>query len=95
MLVSEKDAIEGARVLYKLGKIKAATAWHAASYNPTSNNWRERVLQDLIARAEDIDADAIIGVDFAVEPVEQFDENGIELERICATGIAVRLAHAA
>ncbi len=95
MLVSEKDAIDGARVLKKIGKIQAATAWHAAGYNPVSNNWRERVLQELIRRAEDIDADAIIGVDFSVEPVEGRDEGGIELERVCATGIAVRLANAA
>ena len=95
MLVSERDAIDGARVLYPLGKIKAASAWHAAGYSPVSNNWRERVLQDLIRRAEDIDADAIIGIDFAIEPVEGRDERGIELERVCATGIAVKLANAA
>ena len=95
MLVSEKDAIEGARVLYPIGRIKAASAWHAAGYTPVSNNWRERVLQDLIRRAEDVDADAIIGVDYKIEPVEGRDERGIELERVCATGIAVRLANAA
>ena len=95
MLVSEKDAIDGARVLYKLGKITAATAWHAAGYTPVSDNWRERVLQELIRRAEDIDADAIIGVDYEVEPVEARDEGGVDLERICATGIAVRLSNAA
>lgn len=95
MLISEKDAIEGARVLYPLGKIKAASAWHAAGYVPSSNNWREHVLQDLIRRAEDIDADAIIGVDYAIEPVDLESEGGVELERICATGIAVRLANAA
>ena len=74
MLISEKDAIEGARVLTKLGKIKAATAWHAVGYIPVSNNWRERVLQELVRRAEDIDADAIIGVDYEVEPVVANDE---------------------
>ena len=95
MLISEKDAIEGARVLYKLGKIKAATTWHAAGYAPVSNNWRERALQELVRRAEDIDADAIIGIDYEIEPVVANDEGGIELERICATGIAVRLANAA
>ncbi len=95
MLVSEKDAIEGARVLYPIGRIKATSAWHAAGYHPVSDNWRERVLQDLIRRAEDVDADAIIGVDYKVEPVESRDECGIELERVCATGIAVRLANAA
>lgn len=95
MLISEKDAIEGARVVCSLGKIRATTGWHAAGYVPVSNNWRERVLMDLIRRAEDIDADAIIEVDYAVEPVEVRDEGGIALERVCATGIAVRLAHAA
>jgi uncharacterized protein YbjQ (UPF0145 family) len=95
MLVSEKDAIEGARVLYPLGKIKAATAWHAVGHSPVSNNWRERVLQDLIRRAEDIDADAIIGLDFEVEPVDAPREGGVDLERVCAVGIAVRLANAA
>lgn len=95
MLISEKDAIEGARVLYPLGRIKAASAWHAAGYVPVSDNWRERVLQDLIRRAEDIDADAVIGVDFKVEPVEFQSDGGVELERVLATGIAVKLANAA
>ena len=95
MLVSERDAIDGARVLYPLGKIKAASAWHAAGHSPVSNNWRERVLQDLIRRAEDIDADAIIEIGYEIEPVEGRDERGIELERVCATGIAVKLANAA
>ena len=95
MLVSEKDAIEGARVLYPIGKIKAASACHAVGYTPVSDNWRDRVLKDLIRRAEDVDADAIIGIDYKVEPVEGSDEGGIELERVCATGIAVRLANAA
>ena len=95
MLVSEKDAIEGARVLYPIGRIKALSTTHAVGYVPVSDNWRERVLQDLIRRAEDVDADAIIGVDYKVEKVEGRDECGVQLERVCATGIAVRLALAA
>ena len=95
MLISEKDAIEGARVLYPIGQIKAASTWHAVGYTPVSNNWRERVLQDLIRRAEDIDADAIIGLDYKVEPVENREEGGVALERVYATGIAVRIANAA
>lgn len=95
MIVSEKDAIDGARVLYPIGKIKATSAWHASGFSPVSDNWRERVLQDLIRRAEDIDADAIIKIDYQVDAVSRQDETGVELERICATGIAVRLANAA
>ena len=95
MLVSEKDAIEGARVLYPIGKIKAASSWHASGHAPISNNWREQVLRDLIRRAEDVDADAIIAVDYEVDAVPRQDESGVDLERFCATGIAVRLANAA
>ncbi len=95
MLISEKDAIEGARVLYPIGKIRAASSWHASGQAPVSDNWRERVLQDLIRRAEDVDADAIIAVDYVIDAVTRQDESGVELERICATGIAVRLANAA
>ena len=95
MLVSEKDAIEGARILYPIGRIKAATSWHAVGHAPLAGNWRERVLQDLIRRAEDVDADAVVGVNYKVEPVEGRDEHGLGLERVCATGIAVRLAQAA
>ncbi len=95
MLVSEKDAIEGARILYPIGRIKAATSCHAIGYAHVAGNWRERVLADLIRRAEDVDADAVVGVNYKVEPVEGRDEHGLGLERVCATGIAVRLAQAA
>ena len=95
MLIGEKDAIEGARILYPIGRIKAATCWHAVGHAPLAGNWRERVLLGLIRRAEDVDADAVVGVDYRIEPVEGRDEHGIELERVCATGIAVRLAQAA
>ena len=94
MLISENDAIDGERVVRPLGKIRAASAWHATGRAPVSDNWRERVLQDLIRRAEDIDADAIIAVDYEIDAVAR-DESGVGLERVCATGIAVRLANAA
>ncbi len=94
MLISEKEAIDGVRVLRPLGRIRAVSAWHATGQAPISDNWRERVLQDLVRRAEDIDADAIIAVDYQVDAVAR-NEGGIGLERVCATGIAVRLANAA
>ena len=53
------------------------------------------MLADLIRRAEDVDADAVVGVNYKVEPVEGRDEHGLGLERVCATGIAVRLSQAA
>jgi uncharacterized protein YbjQ (UPF0145 family) len=95
MLISDKDAIEGARVLHPIGRIKAASAWRAVGHSGVSKNWRDAVLQELIRRAEDVDADAIIQLDYEVEPVGTRFEGGVDLERVCATGIAVRIANAA
>jgi hypothetical protein len=58
MRISSTGGIEGRRVLYTIGKIKAASPWHAASGGPSQDNWREAVLSELIREAEDIDADA-------------------------------------
>jgi uncharacterized protein YbjQ (UPF0145 family) len=95
MRVSSTDVIEGGRVLYAIGKIKAATAWHAANGAPLQDNWRELVLNELIRRAEDIDADAIIGFDYETDGIVPVEETGVQLKRILATGVAVKLSCAA
>jgi uncharacterized protein YbjQ (UPF0145 family) len=95
MRISNTEEIEGSRVLYPIGKIKAASAWHASNGDPQESNWHERVLRELMRFAEDIDADAIIGVDYEVDGVTRPDETGVELRRILATGIAVKLSRAA
>ena len=95
MRISSTGVIEGGRVLYAIGKIKAATAWHAANGAPLQDNWRELVLSELIRRAEDIDADAIIGLDYQTDGIVAVEETGVQLKRILATGIAVKLSCAA
>jgi hypothetical protein len=95
MRISSTDVIEGGRVLYAIGKIKAASAWHAANGAPLQDNWRELVLSELIRRAEDIDADAIIGFDYETDGIVPVEESGVQLKRILATGIAVKLSCAA
>ena len=95
MRISSTDVIEGGRVLYAIGKIKAASAWHAANGVPPQDNWRELVLSELIRRAEDIDADAIIGFDYETDGIVPVEETGVQLKRILATGIAVKLSCAA
>ena len=92
MRISSTDVIEGGRVLYAIGKIKAATAWHAANGAPLQDNWRELVLSELIRRAEDIDADAIIGLDYEIDGIVPVEETGVQLKRILATGIAVKFS---
>ena len=63
--------------------------------SPLQENWRELVLRELLRKAEDIDADAIIRVDYQNDGVIRIDETGVNLKRVVATGIAVKLSCAA
>ena len=62
---------------------------------PPQDNWRELVLSELIRRAEDIDADAIIALDYETDGIVPVEETGVQLKRILATGVAVKLSCAA
>jgi hypothetical protein len=95
MRISATEAVEGGRVLYPIGKIAAASGWHATGSAPHNGNWRERVLADLVRRAEDVEADAIIGLDYKIDADATRDEAGVTLQRVVATGIAVKLSVAA
>ena len=95
MLISSTGAIEGGHVLYTIGKIEAASSWHPEGGVPLQANWRELVLRDLVRKAEDIDADAIIGLDYETDSIVPIEGTGLRLKRILATGVAVKLACAA
>ena len=84
MRISSTNAIEGGRVLYTIGRIEAASTWHPAHGSPLQENWRELVLRELIRKAEDIDADAIIRVDYQNDGVIRIDETGVNLKRVVA-----------
>jgi hypothetical protein len=56
---------------------------------------RELVFRELFHRAEDIDADAIIRVDYQNDGAIRIDETRVKLKRVVATGIAVKLSCAA
>jgi len=94
MHISSTGAIDGGRVLYAIGRVEAASTWHPAHGSPLQENWRELVLRELIRKAEDIDADAIIRVEYQNDGAIRFDD-GVKLERLVATGIAVKLSCAA
>jgi hypothetical protein len=93
--ISFTGTLEGCRVLYNIGKIEAASAWHPANSEPLQPNWRELILRELIRKAEDIDADAIIGIDYQNGGAVRIDETGVKLKRVVATGTAVKLSSAA
>jgi uncharacterized protein YbjQ (UPF0145 family) len=93
--ISSTRLIEGSRVLYDIGRIEAASGWHPENSSPHEQNWRELILQELVRKAEDIDADAIIGVDYRNDPAIRVDESGVRLKRVVGSGVAVKLSCAA
>jgi uncharacterized protein YbjQ (UPF0145 family) len=93
--ISSTEAIEGSRILYTIGKIEAVSGWHPENWTPLQRDWRERILRELIRKAEDVDADAIIGVDYHNDAAIRIDETGVTLKRVVASGTAVKLSCAA
>src|ERR1700744_2694516 len=91
MRTSTTNQIDGGRSGSPIGRIEAASTWHAASSNDWTDSWREHALRNLIRRAEDIDADAIVGLEFEVDGDVSMAETGVALARIRAKGIAVKL----
>ncbi len=93
--ISSTKVIQGSRILYEIGEIQAASAWHPENMAARQQEWREHVLRQLILKAEDIDADAIVGVDIKNDAPFRNEETGVNLNRVIATGTAVKLSCAA
>lgn len=92
MRISATTEIEGGKISTEIGRIEAASTWHAALNSRVEAQWREHALRALIQRAEDIDADAIVGVEYAVDAGLPMEEVGVSLQRVRVKGIAVTLA---
>ncbi len=95
MRISSTKVIEGSSILYAIGEIQAASAWHPENTVPMQKDWQEQILRELIRKAEDIDADAIIGLGYRNDAPVRNEETGVNLNRVVATGTAVKLACAA
>jgi uncharacterized protein YbjQ (UPF0145 family) len=94
MQVSHSNKLEDGRGHYSIGRIKASSGWRAAGASGAEAD-RAAAVQALIREAQEYDADAIIGLDFEVDRVRQADMDGPPLQRVAATGIAVKFAQAA
>jgi hypothetical protein len=94
MQVSQTNELEGGRSHYSIGRIKASSGWRAASVF-TDEADRLAAVRALIREAQEYDADAIIGLDFEIDAIKRADLDGAPLQRIAATGIAVKFAQAA
>jgi hypothetical protein len=94
MRISFNEQIDGGRVIQSIGRVRATTSWHAPGAACATGDWRAEALRKLVSAAEDFEADAVIGVDYETDDVESTDLSKIDLQRITATGIAVKLARA-
>lgn len=91
MLVSSELQLEGARIVREIGRITAASGWHGAKSSVPETH-RSNALDALIQTAKDFEADAIIGINYVVDAAKAVDLSAVPVERIAASGIAVKLA---
>lgn len=94
MQVSFAAALDDGRRTIAIGRIRAAGPWRAAG-DPGAEADRRAAIEALRREAEDYGADGIVDVRFEVEGCKGSDIDGVRLERVTATGLAVRFAEAA
>ena len=94
MQVSRTNELKGGRAYYSIGRIKASSGWRAVNA-PVAEADRAAAVRALIREAEEYDADAVIGLVFEVDGVKCADIDGTPLQRVAATGIAVKFDEAA
>ena len=85
--------IANGRIIKEIGRITAVSGWQGAT--GAAGGQRERALKRLIEAAREFDADAIIGVDYAVDGARALDLIEMPVQRVQVSGIAVKLARAA
>ena len=77
-----------------IGRVKATTRWRAAE-EPGTEEERQAAIEALMREAAEYGADAIVDVRFEVDDVKGVDIDGVALQRVTVTGLAVRFAAAA
>jgi Putative heavy-metal-binding len=94
MYVSFSSGLDDGRPMTAIGRIRAPTRWRAAG-DPDAEADRQAAIEALTREAEDYGADAVVDVQFDVEGCKGCEIDGLRLERVIATGLAVRFARAA
>ncbi len=94
MHVSFASGLDDGRATSVIGRVKATTRWRAADA-PGSESEREAAIEALKREAAEYSADAIVDVRLEVDDVKGVDIDGVALQRVTVTGLAVRFARAA
>ena len=91
--VAAGEAIMGANVLKDFSSgIRDLIGGRSGSYEKVINEAREVAMQDLIARAEALGANAIVGVDVDYETIDRGKDNTSSMLMVSVSGTAVRVA---
>ncbi|HWY82629.1 MAG TPA: heavy metal-binding domain-containing protein [Roseiarcus sp.] len=94
MQVSFAAALDDGRRTIAIGRIRATGPWRAAGGAGAEAD-RQAAIEALRREAEDYGADGVVEVQFDVEGCKGCGIDGLRLERVTATGLAVRFAAAA
>jgi uncharacterized protein YbjQ (UPF0145 family) len=94
MQVSFAAALDDGRRTVAIGRIRATAPWRAA-IGPSLEADRQTAVETLRREAEEYGADAVIDVQFEIDGCKGYDVDGVQLQRVTATGLAVRIAQAA
>ncbi len=94
MQVSFAAALDDGRRTVAIGRIRATGPWRAA-IGPSVEADRQTAVEALRREAEEYGADAVIDVQFEIDGCKGYDVDGVQLQRVTATGLAVRIAQAA
>jgi uncharacterized protein YbjQ (UPF0145 family) len=94
MQVSFAAAPQDGRRTISIGQIRAKGPWRAAGAASAEAD-RQAAIDALTREAEEYGADGVVGVQFEVEACKGCEIDGLRLERVTATGLAVRFAEAA
>jgi hypothetical protein len=94
MQVSFTASLDTNRAQYTIGRVTARTPWRCAE-RALGELDREIATRALVREAEEYGADGVVEVAFAVEECHGPECESVKLQRLVATGRAVRLAIAA
>ncbi len=94
MQVSFSSGFDDGRKTMAIGRVKATARWRAAD-KPGSEAERLAAIEALKREAAEYGADAVVDVRFEVDDVKGVDIDGVALQRVAVTGLAVRFAQAA
>lgn len=91
--VAAGEAIMGANVLKDFSaSIRDLVGGRSGSYEQVVHKAREIAMNDLIARAEALGANAIVGVDIDYETIDRGQNNSSSMLMVSVSGTAVRIA---